>query len=35
VSRKTIVVRKDGPNGEALATPKRRQLGEDWDFGGE
>ncbi len=34
-TRKTIVVRKDGPKGEALPTPKRRQLGEDWDFGGE
>ena len=31
-SAETIVVRKDGPNGEALTTPKRQQFGEDWVF---
>ncbi len=31
----TLVVRRDGPDGEALATPKREAFGEDWDFGDE
>ncbi|MBX3183258.1 MAG: PDZ domain-containing protein [Polyangiaceae bacterium] len=34
-TRKTLVVRRDGPNGEALPTPKRRQFGADWEFGGD
>lgn len=28
----TLVVRRDGPNGEALPTPKRDVFGENWDF---
>lgn len=31
-SRETIVVRKDGPDGEALPTPKRSAFGADWEF---
>lgn len=34
----TLVVRRDGPNGEALPTPKRELFGADWNFsepGGE
>ena len=31
-SAHTLVVRRDGPNGEALATPKRQTFGEDWVF---
>ncbi len=31
----TLVVRKDGPNGEALPTPKKQTFGEDWEFSGE
>lgn len=30
----TLVVRKDGPNGEALPTPKKQTFGEDWVFSG-
>jgi carboxyl-terminal processing protease len=33
VERRTMIVRRDGPNGEALATPKAETLGEDWDLG--
>jgi carboxyl-terminal processing protease len=32
-TQKTIVVRRDGPNGEALPTPKAELLGGDWEFG--
>ncbi len=28
----TLVVRRDGPNGEALTTPKRDTFGADWEF---
>jgi carboxyl-terminal processing protease len=28
----TLVVRRDGPNGEALPTPKRELFGADWSF---
>jgi carboxyl-terminal processing protease len=28
----TLVVRRDGPNGEALTTPKRDSFGADWEF---
>ena len=31
-TRHTIVVRRDGPNGEALPTPKAELLGYDWEF---
>jgi carboxyl-terminal processing protease len=34
-SRTTMVVRRDGPNGEALATPKAEMLEEDWEVGGD
>lgn len=34
-TRHTIVVRRDGPNGEALPTPKAELLGYDWDFSNE
>ncbi len=34
-SRHTIVVRKDGKNGEALATPKGDEFGADWEFVGD
>lgn len=30
----TLVVRRDGPNGEALTTPKRDSFGADWEFTG-
>lgn len=33
VSRYTRIVRRDGPNGEALTAPKGEELGEDWTFG--
>jgi carboxyl-terminal processing protease len=33
-TRHTMVVRRDGPNGEPLPTPKAETLGEDWDLGG-
>lgn len=33
-TRRTMVVRRDGPNGEALPTPKRRAFGSDWEFTG-
>lgn len=33
-SRHTIVVRRDGPNGEALTTPKSDEFGADWEFVG-
>jgi carboxyl-terminal processing protease len=29
---RTVVVRRDGPNGEVLPTPKRDLFGEDWSF---
>jgi carboxyl-terminal processing protease len=32
-ARYRTVVRKDGPNGEALPTPKNEVFGEDWEFG--
>ncbi len=32
-TQKTIVVRRDGPNGEALPTTKTELLGGDWEFG--
>jgi carboxyl-terminal processing protease len=32
-TRHTMVVRRDGPNGETLPTPKAETLGEDWDLG--
>jgi len=32
-TRHTMVVRKDGPSGEALPTPKLDTFGEDWEFG--
>lgn len=31
----TLVVRRDGPKGEALATPKSALFGEDWEFGND
>jgi carboxyl-terminal processing protease len=34
-TRYTLVVRRDGPHGEALQTPKSELFGEDWDFGAE
>jgi len=34
-TRHTLVVRRDGPNGEALPTPKAELLGYDWDFSSE
>jgi carboxyl-terminal processing protease len=34
-SRTTMVVRRDGPNGEALPTPKSDLFGADWEFGAE
>jgi carboxyl-terminal processing protease len=32
-SRQTVVVRRDGPNGEPLPTPKGESLGEDFGLG--
>ena len=32
-SRQTVVVRRDGPNGEALPTPKGESLGDDFGLG--
>ena len=34
-TRYTLVVRRDGPNGEALPTPKAELLGYDWEFSNE
>jgi carboxyl-terminal processing protease len=34
-SRYTMIVRRDGPNGEALPTPKVELFGEDWSFSGD
>jgi carboxyl-terminal processing protease len=34
-TRRTIVVRRDGPNGESLPTPKAELLGYDWEFTSE
>ncbi len=34
-SRVTLVVRRDGPNGEPLPTKKSELFGEDWEFGSE
>jgi carboxyl-terminal processing protease len=31
-TRHTLVVRRDGPNGESLPTPKAELLGYDWEF---
>jgi carboxyl-terminal processing protease len=31
-TRYTRVVRRDGPNGEALPTPKNEEFGADWEF---
>lgn len=31
-SRRTLIVRKDGPNGELVPTPKNRSFGDDWEF---
>jgi carboxyl-terminal processing protease len=33
--RQTMVVRRDGPNGEALPTPTKELFGADWEFTGE
>ncbi len=32
VTSRTLVVRKDGPNGEMLPTPKNQIFAEDWTF---
>jgi hypothetical protein len=32
-TRHTMVVRRDGPKGEPLPTPKAEMMGEDWDLG--
>jgi carboxyl-terminal processing protease len=34
-TRYTLVVRRDGPNGEPLPTPKSETLGEDWSISGD
>ena len=34
-SRVTMVVRRDGPNGEALPTPKADTMEENWEIGGD
>jgi carboxyl-terminal processing protease len=34
-TRHTVVVRRDGPSGEALPTPKAELLGYDWEFSSE
>jgi carboxyl-terminal processing protease len=34
-TRHTVVVRRDGPSGEALPTPKAELLGYDWEFTSE
>jgi carboxyl-terminal processing protease len=34
-TRYTMVVRRDGPNGEALPTPKSDSFGADWEFIGD
>jgi carboxyl-terminal processing protease len=34
-TRRTMVVRRDGPNGEALPTPKSELFGADWEFSGD
>jgi carboxyl-terminal processing protease len=34
MGRKTVVVRRDGPNGEALPTPTAELFGADWEFTG-
>ena len=31
-TQQRIIVRRDGPNGEPLPTPKSELFGEDWDF---
>ena len=33
-SRRTMVIRKDGPKGETLPTPKLETFGADWEFTG-
>jgi carboxyl-terminal processing protease len=35
VSRINLIVRRDGPNGTYLPTPKNELFGEDWEFEGE
>jgi carboxyl-terminal processing protease len=32
MSRRTLVVRKDGPSGEILPTPRNQTFGEGWEF---
>ena len=32
---RSIVVRRDGPNGEAMPTPKGVDFGADWEFNGD
>jgi hypothetical protein len=34
-SAQTLVVRKDGPNGESLPTPRGDNFGADWEFSDE
>ncbi len=31
-TRHTMIVRRDGPNGEVLPTPKTELFGADWEF---
>ena len=35
LTAQTLVVRRDGPNGEALTTPKRDTFAADWEFEGD
>jgi len=35
ISRRTLVVRRDGPGGVALPTPKNQSFAEDWEFDSE
>ena len=34
-TRRIVIVRKDGPGGTLLATPRNQLLGQDWEFGKE
>jgi len=34
-TRTTMIVRRDGPNGEPLPSPKTESLGEDWSISGD
>ena len=34
-TRRIVIVRKDGPGGALLATPRNELLGQDWEFGKE